>query len=192
MAFGRTLKRLHLGRGAEADVLEGRSPLRPPGDEGEVSLDFGGNLARWRAQHRNLNPVLRQEPGCADQRVAREGELRPRREDAQLAPLPVLDENRLGEAEVRSDVLAVFLRHLAAFEEHAQGVASGTSFADEDLEHVQRRQEGSFRDPSSTLVDHHKHRAAALLLTLIHPSAWKNKHSRKSISKILPSPDIHP
>jgi hypothetical protein len=103
--------------------------------------------------------------------VAGEGQLRPRREDAKLTQFSVLDEDRLGEAQVRSDVLALFVWHLVAFEEHAQGVASGASFADEDLEHVQRRHEDSFPEPSSTMVDRHKYRATALLLALIHRSA---------------------
>jgi hypothetical protein len=98
---------------------------------------MGGNLARRRTQHRSLEAFLRQEPGRADQRVAGEGELRPRREDTQCASLAIFDEHRLGETEVRRNALPIFLRHLAAFEEHAQRVAAGAILADEDLKDVE-------------------------------------------------------
>jgi hypothetical protein len=68
--------------------------------------------------------------------MAGERELVRRREDAQPPLAGVFDENRLGETEIRRDTLTILLWHLAPLKKHAQGVAAGASFAEEDLEDV--------------------------------------------------------
>ena len=65
-----------------------------------------------------------------------ERKLRPRREDAEFPAFGIVYEHRLGEAEVGRDRLTILLRHLGAFEKHAQGVAAGVAFADEDFQDV--------------------------------------------------------
>jgi hypothetical protein len=68
--------------------------------------------------------------------MAGERELVCRCEDAEPPLACFFDEHRLGETEIRRDTLAILLRHLARLKKHAQGVATGASFAEEDLEDV--------------------------------------------------------
>src|SRR3712207_3815357 len=109
MAVGRALKSLYLSGRAELDLLERWRPLCPPADEGKLAFEPDRHLAcRW-AQYLRWRSFFGEKPGRAYQGVAGEGQLRPRREDAKLTQFPVLDEDRLGEAQVRSDVLALFV-----------------------------------------------------------------------------------
>jgi hypothetical protein len=69
--------------------------------------------------------------------VTREWQLHPRGEDPQRAALAVVDEHRLGEAEVVGDCLAIALRHLGALEEDSERVATVPAGGTEDAEDVQ-------------------------------------------------------
>ncbi len=75
-------ERVHVGGGGKLDVLEGRRPLGPPGDVGELTVRAVRDLARGRAQHRDLEPLPCQQPRRPDERVPGERQLGRRREDA--------------------------------------------------------------------------------------------------------------
>src|SRR5918995_6329901 len=68
--------------------------------------------------------------------MAGERELVRRRKDTQPPRIRVFDEHRLGETKVGRNTLPILLRHLPAFQEYAEQVAAGASFAEEDLENV--------------------------------------------------------
>ena len=82
-------------------------------------------------------PVLGQQPGGADRRVAGEGQLEAGGEDPDPAAARVLDVDRLAEAELGGDPLALGLRHLAAVEEDAERIAPLAVLVDEDAEDVE-------------------------------------------------------
>ena len=65
----------------------------------------------------------------------------------------IIDEDRLGETEVRRYRLAIALRHLAAVEEHAERVAPGAPFADKDLQHVKPSQTDPFTSEPVAATD---------------------------------------
>ena len=68
--------------------------------------------------------ALAQQPGAADERVTGERQLDLGGEDAQFGPLDVVDEHRLGVAELGRDRLARCLGHLRSVEKHAERIAA--------------------------------------------------------------------
>ena len=136
-AAGRPAQLPHGGRGLELDVVELRRPLGAGGDVDLLAVEAHADLAGRRLQGGDGAARPRQQPGGADRRVAGEGQLEARGEDPDPAAARVVDEDRLAEAELGGDPLALGLRHLSAVEEDAEGVAPLTFIVDEDAEDVE-------------------------------------------------------
>jgi hypothetical protein len=68
-----------------------------------------------------------------------EGQLGGRCEDPDLAPVGVIDEHRLAEAEVRSHLLATIGRNCGAVHEDPQRIAVAAGSIGEDAEDMQLR-----------------------------------------------------
>jgi hypothetical protein len=68
--------------------------------------------------------------------MAGERELVRRRKDTQPPRIRIFDEHRLGETKVGRNTLPILLRQLVAPKKHAEQVAAGASFAEEDLKNV--------------------------------------------------------
>lgn len=132
----RSREGFHLRRRVQPEVLEPRRPLRPARYEGEFPILPDGNLTRRWTEHRYFETFPPQQPGRADEGMARERKLRTRREDSESAALGVVHEDRLREAEVRRHSLAFVLRYLAPVEEDAERVAAGAVLADKDFQYV--------------------------------------------------------
>lgn len=127
----------HLSRRVEPAVLEPRRPLWVGGDVGRGVLIPHPNLSRRWQQRLHRRPFPRQQPGGADGGVAGERKLYLRRVDAHPRGGAIVDEDRLAEAELRSDRLPRRLRHPVAFEEDTKRVAPLAVLVDEDTEDVE-------------------------------------------------------
>src|SRR5581483_3898761 len=80
-----------------------------------------------------------EEPGGPDHGVPGERDLHRGGVDPYLAAPRVVDEHRLAEAEVRSDVLPPLRRHGSPLEEDAERVAAAPIVPAEHSQHVQSR-----------------------------------------------------
>ena len=110
-ALRRASQRAHLGRRAELDVVELGRPLRPRGDVDQLALTAHTDLAGPRLQRRHRAARPRQQPGGADRRVAGERKLEARGEDPDPAAAGIVDVDRLAEAQLGGDPLALGLGH---------------------------------------------------------------------------------
>ena len=122
VAAGRAVERLHVGDRVEPHPLERRRPLGPRRDERRVPVVADAQLAGGHAQGVDGRPLRGEQPGAADGRVAGERQLDGGGEDAQLATLGVLDEDRLAEPELGRHRLAAGLGDLGSVEEDAERV----------------------------------------------------------------------
>src|SRR5882757_1067069 len=120
----------------ELDQLPVRAPLGAGGDEGAAAADTDLDLAGRRAQDPDRLPLLAEQPGGADARMAGEIQLQPWGEDPDPAARGVVDEDRLREAELGGHVLAPLLRNLLAVEEDPERVAELPLGVTEDAQNV--------------------------------------------------------
>ncbi len=105
------------------------------------------------------------------------------REDPQLGALAIVDEHRLGEAEVAGDGLAPVLRYLAAVHEHAQWVAAAAVGGAEHPDHVEGggpAQWRKWRRPVKTIDAPASSQAAMTSPSRFDPPGW--------ISAVAPAP----
>ena len=124
-----------LGSG-ELDVLPRGSVREPTSHPDRVVLAPGGDLrGEGGAEHLGWpTGDLREEPGCADERMSGERKLGRGSEDAQLGAFDVVDEDRLAEAQLGSDLLAAFGPEVLGIEHDPERIPEAATLVDEDPE----------------------------------------------------------
>ena len=139
-------------------------------------------------------PVSRSSHAVPTSGMTRERQLDLGREDPQLGALAVVDEHRLGEAELVGDRLARALRHRAAVEEDAEPVAAAAVGGAEDPQDVEGRapaaaahQWRKWRRPVKTIAAPASSQAATTSSSRFEPPGWINAVAPASIAVSGPS-----